>query len=245
MKIADRIYWVGSGCVGLSAPGDCHVYLIEGDDALALVDCGMAPDPRAILGQIRQDGLDPARLRWCFLTHAHFDHAGGCAALREMGVRVAGSPVADRVLRLGAEGYYGLQGSDEWIENWRGMPRSRVDDTAEDGRVFDLGGVTVRAIATPGHSPDSVCYLMTRRGSGRKDLFSGDTVFYRGFISVLHPALSDMEHYPQGIRALSGLGIDGLFPGHLMWVLSGGQQYIDIADRAFREGQVPENKPFS
>ena len=245
MRIADRIYWVGSGCVGISAPGDCHTYLIEGDDALALVDCGMAADPRAILEEIRRDGLDPDRLRYCFLTHAHYDHAGGCRALQAQGVRIVGSPAADQVLRRGAAEYYGLQGSGEWIDNWRGMPLCCLDDTAGDGSSFDLGGVTVRAIATPGHSPDSMCYLAAYADSGRRNLFSGDTVFYKGFISVLHPALSDLRHYPEGIHALAGLGVDGLFPGHLMWVLEGGQQYIDIADRAFQAGQVPDNKPFS
>lgn len=245
MRIAERIYWVGSGCVGISAPGDCHTYLIEGDDGLALVDCGMAPNPQAIFEEMRRDGLDPAQLRYCFLTHAHYDHAGGCRALQAQGVRIVGSPVADEVLRRGAVDFYSLQGSGPWIENWRNMPACRLDSLAENGASYDLGRVTIRAIATPGHSPDSICYLMTQADNDRKDLFSGDTVFYKGFISVLHPALNDLKHYPEGIHALAGLGVDGLFPGHLMWVRSGGQQYIDIADQAFCAGQMPVNKPFS
>lgn len=245
MKIANRIYWVGSGCVGLSAPGDCHTYLIEGDDALALVDCGMANDPSAILDVIRSDGLDPARIRYCFLTHAHYDHAGACASLRKMGVRIAGAAEADNVLRRGAEAVYGMEPDEPNLESWRQMPVTQLDDIAADGQSFDLGGVKIQAIRTPGHSPDSMCYLMAQDACPRRDLFSGDTVFYKGFISVLGPKLNDLKHYPEGIAALSGLDVDGLFPGHLMWVLKGGQQYIDIAHRAFAARQLPVNKPFS
>ena len=244
MRISDRIYWVGSGAVGLSAQGDCHVYAIEGDDALALVDCGASLDPAGILDNMRADGLDVSRLRHCFLTHAHYDHANGCPALRARGVRAAGSAMADRVLREGPVAAYGLTSDAPWMCNWRDMPRCALDDVVRDGQVFDLGGVSVRAILTPGHSADSVCYLAETPG-GRRELFSGDTVFYKGFISVLGVPLNDLAHYPQGMRALDGLRADGLYPGHLMWVLRGGQAYIDIANEAFAAHQMPVNKPFS
>lgn len=245
MRITNRIYWVGSGCVGISAPGDCHCYLIEGDDALALVDCGMAPKPTAIFDEIRRDGLDPARIRYVFLTHAHYDHAGACRALQDMGIKIVASPLAEGVLERGAVEYYGLTGDPDWMKDWESVPRCGLDIPAANGDRFDLGGATVRTIETPGHSPDSMCYLLTCEDSSRRDLFSGDTVFYKGFINVLHPTLSDYSSYPSGIRALARLDVDGLFPGHLMWVREGGQQYIDLADRAFSNGYRPANKPFS
>jgi len=244
MKISDRIYWVGSGAVGLSAPGDCHTYAIAGDDALALVDCGMARDPAFILQNMRADGLDLSALRHCFLTHAHYDHAGGCPALRDLGVRLAGSPFADRVLREGPVSVYGLNGGAPHVDAWRQMPRSELDDVAADGQTFDLGGVSVRAIRTPGHSPDSVCYL-AEDANGRRELFTGDTVFYKGFISVIGAPFCDLASYPRGLAALDGLGADGLYPGHLMWVIQGGQAHVDIANEAFFAHRMPVNKPFS
>ncbi|MDL2317611.1 MBL fold metallo-hydrolase [Eubacteriales bacterium OttesenSCG-928-A19] len=244
MRITDRIYWVGSGAVGLSAEGDCHTYAIAGDDALALVDCGVAHDPVRILENMREDGLDLRKLRYCLLTHAHYDHAGGCPALRARGVRLAGSAFTDRVLREGPVAVYGLSSDAPWMRNWHEMPRSELDIVLSDGQTLDLGGITVRAIMTPGHSPDSVCYL-AEKPDGRRELFSGDTVFYKGFISVLGVPLNDLAHYPEGMRALDGLRVDGLYPGHLMWVLQGGQAYIDIANAAFSAHQMPVNKPFS
>lgn len=245
MKLTDRIFWVGSGAVGLSAEGDCHTYAAAGEESLALIDCGMHPEPSAILENIERDGLSLSKLRYCFLTHAHYDHDGGCQALRRRGVQIAGHPLADSVLRSGAARVYDLRGAGDWLHCWENVPVSQLDILLRDGESFDLGGVTLTALYTPGHSPDSVCYLLEERATGRRDLFSGDTVFYKGFISVLSPALNDLAHYPLGIHKLAGLGAEGLFPGHLMWVLRGGQQYVEIADRAFGACQMPIQKPFS
>lgn len=244
MKIAERIYWVGSGAVGISAEWDCHTYLVEGSDGLALIDCGMCADPVRILENVRADGLDPRSIKYCLLTHAHYDHAGGCEALRRSGVRLAGSVVADEVLQKGAIDFYGLCGAEASMAPWREMGRSALDQTLKTGDTLSLGDVRATAILTPGHSLDSACYLF-EMPSGMRALFSGDEIFYKGFISVLAPPLNDLAHYPQGLEALGGLEIDGLFPGHLMWVLKGGQQYIDIARQAFAEMRMPVNKPFS
>ena len=79
----------------------------------------------------------------------------------------------------------------------------------------------------------------------RAELFSGDTVFYRGFISLLSTPLNDLQNYSKGLQKLDGLAVDGLYPGHLLWVINGGQQYIDIANAAFKSGRLPTPKPFS
>lgn len=244
MKVTERICFVGSGAVGLTSEGDCHTYLICGDNALALVDCGKDPDPQRILDVVRSDGFDVSMLRYCFLTHAHFDHAGGCQALRRRGVQIIASMRAREVLRKGPVQVYGLSGDEPWIDCWRQMPVSDVDIPIATGDTFDLGGIKVQAIETPGHSPDSVCYLATD-AHGRRDLFSGDTVFYKGFISMIAPVFSDIRRYPDSVHALAELNINGLFPGHLMWVLEGGQAHIDVADRAFQTFHLPKNKPFS
>ena len=245
MKIAEGIHWVGSGCVGLSAEGDCHTYLIEGEDGLALVDCGRAADPGLILRNISDDGLDPSGIRWCFLTHAHFDHAGGCAALRRMGVKIVGAPLADEVLRRGARDYYGLDPDDPKLRPWCDTPLSGVDVPVSHGQTFDLGNMRVQALLTPGHSPDSVSFVLTRQSDGTRHAFTGDTVFYRGMISVLAPPFSDLTGFRKGLEPLGGLDIQGLFPGHLMWVLKEGQRHIDIAREALAHGQMPAQKPFS
>ena len=244
MKIQERIHWVGSGAVGLSAKGDCHTYLIDGGNELALIDCGVQSNPSAILENVKNDGFDLSKLKYCFLTHAHYDHAGGLEWLRQSGVKAIGGKISDDVLRAGPVDYYNLTDGFLTNPNWLKMNRSQIDIILDDGQEFTVGDVKIRAIHTPGHSPDSVCYLAQMPG-GRKELFSGDTVFYRGFISLLSTPLNDLQNYSKGLRKLDGLAVDGLYPGHLLWVINDAQQYIDTANAAFKSGKLPKPKPFS
>src|SRR5688572_20681828 len=83
---------------------DCHVYLIDGGDEYALIDAGGGRDRDGLIANVEADGLDPRRLRQLLLTHAHGDHAGGAAALRErLGLTVLASPTAARYVRDGDE----------------------------------------------------------------------------------------------------------------------------------------------
>ena len=68
MKLADRLYLVGSGDFGLTDDYDCHVYLLDGDTEAALIDAGGGRDVGAILDNIRRDGIPLARVRY-LLSH--------------------------------------------------------------------------------------------------------------------------------------------------------------------------------
>ena len=67
---------------------------------------------------------------------------------------------------------------------------------------------------TPGHTAGSTSYEVEM--DGQRNLFTGDEVFYKGFVSVLTAPFSDFEHYYEGLKRLEGRGTDGLFPSHLM-----------------------------
>src|SRR5262249_18816294 len=86
MKLSERIHLVGSGAMGfdLTDPLDCHVYLIDGGDELALIDAGAGVGAEAIVENVRAGSLDPAGIRHLILTHGHGDHAGGAAKLRRL-----------------------------------------------------------------------------------------------------------------------------------------------------------------
>ena len=76
MKILDDVYLVGSGQMGVSHPFDCHVYLIDGGDELALVDSGAGVEVKLLLANLRRDGLDREKIGKILLTHHHADHSG-------------------------------------------------------------------------------------------------------------------------------------------------------------------------
>jgi glyoxylase-like metal-dependent hydrolase (beta-lactamase superfamily II) len=85
VRLTRGVHLVGSGEIGLSDPWDAHVYLLDGGSELALVDagCGQRDSLERILANVRDDGLDPARITTLLLTHWHPDHSGGAAALRD------------------------------------------------------------------------------------------------------------------------------------------------------------------
>ena len=109
MRITQDVYMVGSGEIRLSNAGDCHVYLIDGGDELALVDAGVGIEPERIVENIRADGFDEERISCLLLTHCYADHAGGCRDLkRSTGCRIVCSEVEGRLLAEGGEGELGL-----------------------------------------------------------------------------------------------------------------------------------------
>lgn len=95
-------------------------------------------------------------------THIHADFLSGARELAE---------------RVGARVYVSAEGGADWQSKWVG-PYSHV--LLHDGTEIVLGGVLVRAVHTPGHTPEHMSYLVFDRGSGSTvpiGLISGDFVF--------------------------------------------------------------------
>lgn len=245
MKLTDRIYLCGSGAYGISPDGDCHCYVLDAVDELVLIDCGLATDPAVIISNIEKDGLDPAKLTWLLLTHTHPDHANACRWFKNhhLQVKIAASAFEAKALQNGVLETLGMDTSDTNFSSFFNMNRVAADHILQDGETLQVGDLEIKAILTPGHTIGSMCFETVI--DSRKMLFSGDEVFYKGFISLLAAPLSDYEHYQAGIEKLSGRDICGLFPAHLMWTLRNGQKHIDTALENFIVRQRPELKPFS
>jgi glyoxylase-like metal-dependent hydrolase (beta-lactamase superfamily II) len=88
------------------------------------------------------------------------------------------------------------------------------------------------AIATPGHSPDSVCLLM------RGVCFTGDTVLGTGSVFIA-PGEGSLSAYLESLRRLRGLELDVLCPGHGPYVWDPGAKLDEyIAHRLARESAL-------
>lgn len=133
------------------------------------------------------------RLRAICLTHGHSDHAEGIEEI----LNACSVPV-----------YLGPDDLD--LLSWR--PSSTVLKVPQNGETLQVGGLTVRFMTTPGHTPGGVCYRVEE--AGRPICFAGDTLF-AGSIGRSNPAGLYHTHLESVRRHVLTLAPDTLlFPGH-------------------------------
>ncbi|MGP0062007.1 MAG: MBL fold metallo-hydrolase [Isosphaeraceae bacterium] len=163
--IAPRVYILG----GLKPSA---AYAVETSAGLVLIDSGLKPEAGRLKAEMAELGLDWRGVRAVLLTHAHGDHCGGAQYLREMtGAKVYAGAGDAGVLRAGEPRAAFFSTFD--------MPDDTphptdVDVELHGGESLDFGDVCFRALATPGHTPGSICYLMER--ADVRALFAGDVI---------------------------------------------------------------------
>ena len=242
MKIMDNVYLVGSGQIGLSHPFDCHIYLIDGEDELALIDTGAGVDVDLVLSNIEKDGLNPERIEKIIITHHHADHSGGCKRIKDItSARVYMHQDGAEFVEEGNEEKMGLvvaKRSGLYSSGYTFTP-FKVDCRIEDGQIITVGKLKLRAVHTPGHSKDSTCFYMD--GGSRRMLFSGDVVLFEGKIGLLNRSGSNLEDYRKNFQKIASLPCDALLPGHGLFVIKEGRQYIEKASLALKKLSPPAN----
>ncbi|MDP9444561.1 MAG: MBL fold metallo-hydrolase [Actinomycetota bacterium] len=145
------------------------------------------------------------------LTHGHPDHAAGAGTFAEM-VR-CGVRALDPAHRLGSEGL-------------------------ADGDVVEVDGLEVRVVGTPGHTADSLSFVLP----AERAVLTGDTVLGRGTTVVAHPD-GELGAYLDSLQRLHRLAVarevDVVWPGHGP-VLGDARAALDryLAHRAERLQQV-------
>ena len=237
---------IGSGDLGLSHYLDCHVYLLHSDGEYAMIDAGSGLEPERLIENLRQAmGGDISRLRYVLLTHCHGDHAGGVHPIQRIASpQVATSEWEMEMLARGSDEDLGLlqaRFAGTYPSDFLVL-RTRGDLVLKHGSELTLGKLRIRTYITPGHTRESVCYLVD--GGGETFLFSGDTVFWGGLIQLLNTPGSEISEYRRGVQSLAGLQVDCLFPGHGLWALRHGQAHIDKMLYYFRRSAIPPMPAF-
>ena len=247
MRLTREVYLVGGGATfgfGLSDDPDCHVYLIDGGDHYALIDCGLADGASLdrITENIVREGLDLSKLKTLILTHYHMDHAGGAAKIRErFGLEVWAPREAAEVLRTADEQAVALDVAKQagmYPADYRFEPVA-VDRELDEGDVLRVGDLELRTIATPGHCNGHVSYLM--QGAERRYLFAGDAVFAGGRVVWQNIHDCSVPLTVASIRKLRDVEFDALLPGHAAVILDDGKRHVAFAAEQCDKLALPKN----
>ncbi|MFC2951541.1 subclass B3 metallo-beta-lactamase [Marinicaulis aureus] len=129
--------------------------LIASDDGLVLINGGMTQTAPQIAANIEALGFSLGDLRLILNTHAHFDHAGGIAALaRATGAKVAATERGVEALKQGRPTEDDPQRAME--DNvFPAVPQAQA---VADGDTLEVGDITVTAHYTPAHTPGSAAW---------------------------------------------------------------------------------------
>lgn len=152
---------------------------------------------RSVLAVVAEQGLT---LRWSLETHAHADHISGGARLRELtGCRLAIGRAITDVQALFA-GVFGLDTPTDG---------SQFDQLVGDGDLLEAGGLEVRALTTPGHTPACVTWhigdaLFTGDALFMPDQGTGRCDFPRGSADTLYTSLRKLYAFPDDTRVFVG-----------------------------------------
>ncbi|MBW6526972.1 subclass B3 metallo-beta-lactamase [Sphingomonas sp. RHCKR7] len=181
LRLIGPITYVGTRGLG--------AYLIRTSAGAILVDATMAQNVPAIERNIRSLGVRLSDVKLILVSHAHYDHVGGLERMRrDTGARVLAGRGDVAALRAGVppgETNYGVR---------RFAPVARVA-AVKDGERVTLGDVTLRAVATAGHTPGCTSWVIRVVDHGRPR-----EVVFAGSMTVAGNRLINNRRYPSIVR---------------------------------------------
>jgi len=210
-KIIGNVYYVGSNLISS--------FLIVTPAGHILIDTGhrgMLPQTEA---NIEKLGFQPGDVKILLNTQAHVDHCGGFAEFkRQTGATVVFSKLDGELAARGGRRDYAntgafANGDDPAYE------AVKADRIISDGEKVGLGGTSLTANLTPGHSKGCTSWSMTAEENGKKY----DVLFLCG-LTVSPYKLTNNDAYPNivedarsSLRRLRGMHVDVLLAAHGFW----------------------------
>ena len=205
-RIVGPVHYVGTSELG--------AYLVRTADGLILVDGGLPESAPLIEKSIRTLGLDPKDIKILLTTQAHFDHVGSMAHFQKLsGARVEAMDGDVPILESGGKTDYLFGGSGSRYL----YDPVKVTRTLKDGDTVTLGGLTLTARRTPGHTPGSTTWLTTVKDGARsyQVVFAGSTSINPGTRLVKDPSYPGIaEDFAHSFEVLESLEPDVFLAAH-------------------------------
>jgi glyoxylase-like metal-dependent hydrolase (beta-lactamase superfamily II) len=177
---------------------NCYVITDEATHTAVVLDPGYQPD-------IVLDAIEGYSVTHILLTHAHLDHIGGLAQLKQH----TRAPVYIHQEERDWLTDPMLNGSGRWPQGGGYITGPAADRFVAEGDMIFFGGTEILVLHVPGHSPGSVAYILNDQ------VFAGDTLFY-GSIGRTDLPGGDRETLLHSIRTKLYTLPDNtlVYPGH-------------------------------
>jgi hydroxyacylglutathione hydrolase len=190
-------------------------YLVELPQGLYLCDTGSPGQAKRILAKMKALGRSDLKVIW--ITHAHYDHYGNAAALRELtgaliGVHPDDAESLERGLSpLGTARHYGIlfQPALAVLKHLMPLPVTRPDFTLEDGECLARFGWDATVLHTPGHTPGHTCLLLPGGIAFGADLIAGVPKK-----RVQYLVATDWSQLPGSLAHLQAAQPEWVYSGH-------------------------------
>src|SRR5215218_420201 len=178
-RIAGNVYYVGAS--------DITSFLITTPAGHILLDGGFVETAPIIEANIQKLGFKLADVKILLSSHAHFDHAGGLAELkRATGAKFAASEKEAPLLARGGKG-------DFLFGDKHTFPPIQADRILHDGDTVVLGGTTLTAHLTPGHTMGNTTWTMKAKEGDK----TYDVVFAPSMSILPRVSLTKNVTYPE------------------------------------------------
>jgi metallo-beta-lactamase class B len=152
-KVVGNVYYVGSEALA--------TYLITTPEGHILINSGFEETVPLIRSSVESLGFKMKDVKIILASHAHSDHVAGHARLQELtGAKVFVMKGDDEVISSGGKGQY-LYTDSRWTP-------CKVDRVLADGEEVTLGGETLGAHSTPGHTAGCTTWAWQAKDGGKK-----------------------------------------------------------------------------
>lgn len=176
-KIIGNVYYVGVS--------EMACFLVVTPKGHFLLDAGFAETPPRIKESIKKLGFKVEDVKFLLNSQAHYDHSAGLAEMkRATGAKMLASAADKILLENGGKGDFAW-GDDLQFE------AVKVDRIIKDGEKIKLGGTTIKAILTPGHTKGCTTWVLTVKENGKRY-----QVVFVGGTSAPGYKLVNNEKYP-------------------------------------------------
>ncbi len=227
-QITPSLYQISLGAV--------NAFVIK-DEGLTLIDTGYKNSMSAIFSALKKGGEDPTAIKRVILTHAHPDHAGSAAAIKQaLGIPVLAHELEAPLLEEGSSGHAPIHCSPGVI-NWLiynlfikggdgAIEAVGVDERLKHMDVLPIAG-GLQVLHTPGHSVGHIALWMKQEGV----LIAGDSC--ANLVGLdLSIVYEDRALGIQSLLALADLSFDKAVFGHGSPLRQGADQAFKASFRA-------------